>query len=159
MKKIIGLSILLLIGSSIAWAERPSLSVLPAPGTSVAKTPQTLTRAEQRKRFKQRRKQIRQLVKAYHKASAEEQPAILAKLQEVVAQSTQAGLIYVKERIAAERANLDGWEEKVKQDEQNLAQISKGRVQALLAKDAKKQHKARKKAWKKQIKEARKQMR
>ena len=158
MKKIVSLSVLLLI-SSVACAEQPSLSVVPAPGATVALVTQTVSRAEQKKQFKERRKHIRQLVKAYHKATPEEQPAILAQLKEVVTQGTQAGLVYVKERIAAERANLDSWEAKVKQDERNLAQINEQRVQALLAKDAKKQHKIRKKAWKQQIKQARKNMR
>ena len=151
MKKTLYISILLFISTSGFCAEQPILSVVPAPGANVTQATQTLSRVEQKKQFKARRKQIRQLVKAYHKASAEEQPAILAQLREVVAQGTQAGLTYVKERIAAERANLDSWETKIKQDEKNLAQINENRVQALLDKDAKKQHKARRKAWKKQI--------
>ena len=159
MKKIVILCGLFVAAGIAFAAEQPVLSMLPAPGAEAGKTSQNLTRAQQKKEFKARRKLIRKLVKAYHKASPEEQPAILAQLQEAVAQGTQAGLAYVKERIAAERANLESWETKVKQDEANLAQINEKRVAELLSKDAKKQHKARRKAWKKQIKEARKKMR
>ena len=159
MKKIISiLGLLCLMGVAFA-GEEPVLSLVPAPGATVDQPAKTLTRDEQKKAFKAHRKLIRKLVKAYHKATPQEQPAILAQLQDVVMQNTQAGFAYVKERIAAERANLASWEKKIQQDEANLAQISAKRVEALLSKDAKKEHKARRKAWKKQIKEARKKMR
>lgn len=157
-KTVVILGVLFLMQVAFA-AEQPILSVVPAPGTQGPEKVFSLTRAEQKKAFKARRKRIRQLVKAYHKATPQEQPAILAQLQELVSQSTQAGLTYIKEQIAAERANLASWEAKIKQDEANLAQINADRVAALLSKDAKKEHKARRKAWKKQIKEARKKMR
>ena len=133
--------------------------MVPAPGTAVEATAPAISASEQKKAFKARRKLIGKLVKAYHKASAQEQPILLAQLQEAVGQDTQAGLAYVKERIAAERANLDSWEQKIKQDEADLASLNAQRVAALLSKDAKKQYKARRKAWKKQLKEARKKMR
>lgn len=159
MKKI------LLIWSSVyflaggVWAaDRPALSLIPAPGATQTITQQP-TRSQLRKQFKERRKLIRKLVKEYHKSSEQEQAVILAQLEQVVSEGTDAGLAYVKERIAAERLNLDSWEAKVKQDEANLDQIKKNRVAELLAKDAKKKHKARRKAWKKQLREAHKKMR
>ena len=159
MKKIVSVFVFLFLLHPVFASEQPILSVVPVPGVSVVQPTQTLTRAAQKKAFKARRKLIAKLVKAYHKATPQEKPAILAQLQEAVTQNTQAGLTYVKERISAERANLDSWENKVKQDEANLAQLSAQRVEALLSKDAKKEYKARRKAWKKQIKEARKKMR
>jgi len=159
MKKTILFAGFLLLVNWSFGAEEPILAIVPAPGTTVQETAPAVSRADLRKAFKERRKLISKLVKAYHKAAPEEQPAILAQLQEVVAQNTQAGLSYMKERIAAERANLDSWEAKVKQDEQNIAALNEQRVAELLSKDAKKQYKARRKAWKKQLKEARKKMR
>ena len=69
-----------------------------------------------------------------------------------------AGLAYVKDRIAAERANLDNWENKVKADEANLEQVKAQRVEDLLSGVAEKKHKAAKKAWKKQLKEAKEKL-
>ena len=158
MKKIIFSVGFLVLATGGFSAEEPILSLVPAPGTAAEPTC-AVSRAEQRKAFKARRKLVAKLVKAYHKASPEEQPAILAQLQEVVTQGTQAGLAYMKERIAAERANLDSWEAKIQQDEANITALNEQRVAELLAKDAKKQYKARRKAWKKQLKEARKKMR
>lgn len=159
MKKIGSMLGACLLVSVALAAEQPVLSVVPAPGMEVTQSAPVLSRAEQKKQFKARRKRINQLVKAYHKASMQEQPAILAALQEEVLQDTQAGLTYVKSRIAAERANLESWEAKVQQDEANLTALNEKRVAQLLAKDAKKQYKAWRKAWKKQMKEARKKMR
>ena len=159
MKKTITLLGFLLVATWGFSAEQPILAIVPAPGTATEGTTPAVSRTEQRKAFKARRKQISKLVKAYHKAKPEEQPAILAQLQELVAASTQEGLIYLKERIAAERANLDSWEAKIKQDEANLEAVNEQRVAQLIDKDAKKQYKARRKAWKKQLKEARKKMR
>jgi len=159
MKKIITLVGFLFVANLGFGAEQPILAIVPAPGTAAAETTPAVSRADQRKAFKARRKLVAKLVKAYHKASPEEQPAILAQLQEVVAQGTQAGIAYMKERIAAERANLESWEAKIQQDEANFAALNEQRVAELLSKDAKKQYKARRKAWKKQLKEARKKMR
>ena len=150
---------ILMVCSVAFGAEQPILSVVPAPGTTTQEVTSTQSRSEQKKAFKARRKLIAKLVKAYHKATPEEQPAILARLQETVAQASQEGLAYIKARIAAERANLDSWEAKIQQDEANITALNEKRVAALLSKDAKKQYKARRKAWKKQLKEARKKMR
>ncbi len=118
-----------------------------------------LTPAEQKKQFKARRKLIKKLVKAYRKAPEAEKPAIKAKLAEVVSQGVDAGLAYVKNRIAAERANLDNWEAKVQAEEADLPAVKARRVEDLLSGEAKRKHKAAKKAWKKQIKEAKRGMR
>lgn len=117
-----------------------------------------LTTAEQKKAFKARQKRIKKLVKQYRKASEAEKPAIKAQLSEVVSQSVDAGMAYVKARIAAERANLDNWEAKLQENEQNLAQIKARRVEDLLSGEAERRHKAAQKKWKKQMKEAEKKM-
>ncbi len=125
---------------------------------SAVQTQPTLTPAEQKKAFKARRKQIKKLVKAYRKASAEEKPAIKAQLEKLVSDSVDAGMVYVKNRIAAERANLDNWEAKVNADQANLQQVKAQRVEDLLSGEAERKHKAAKKAWKKQLKAAKKKM-
>lgn len=119
----------------------------------------TLTPAEQKKQFKARRKLIKKLVKAYRKAPEAEKPAIKAQLAEVVSQGVDAGIAYVKARIAAERANLDNWEAKIKAEEDDLPAVKAQRVEDLLSGKAKRKYKAAKKAWKKQIKEAKRKMR
>lgn len=121
-------------------------------------TAKKVTPAEQKKAFEARRKQIKKLVKKYRKASEEEKPAIKEQLSQIVSESVDAGLAYVKARIAAERANLDNWETKLQEDEKNLAQIKAKRVEDLLSGEAKRKHKAAQKAWKKQMKEAEKQL-
>ena len=67
-----------------------------------------------------------------------------------------AQLAYMKERIAAERANLDNWEKKIQEDEKNLEAVKAQRVDDLLSGEAKKKQKAAKKAWKKQMKAVKK---
>ena len=67
-----------------------------------------------------------------------------------------AQLVYMKERIAAERANLDNWEKKIEQDEKNLEAVKAQRVEDLLSGEAKKKQKAAKKAWKKQMRQVKK---
>ena len=124
-----------------------------------AETQKTLTPADQKKQFKARRKLIKKLVKAYRKASEAEKPAIKAQLAEVVSQGVDAGISYVKARIAAERANLDNWEDKIKAEETDLPAVKAQRVEDLLSGEAKRKHKAAKKAWKKQMKEAKRHMR
>ncbi len=139
-------------------AGQPAECSLPAE-TAVPAAPKALTPAEQKKQFKARRKLIKKLVKAYRKAPEAEKPAIKAQLLEVVSQGVDAGLAYVKERIAAERANLDNWEAKVQAEEANLPAVKAQRVDDLLSGEAKRKHKAAKKAWKKQMKEAKRGMR
>ena len=73
--------------------------------------------------FMARRKQIKQLIKKYKKAPANEKPAIKAELTQVVSVHVDAQLAYMKERIAAERANLDNWEKKIQEDEKNLEAV------------------------------------
>lgn len=162
MKKIILTGSFCLFALS-AFGQRPALAVLPAPA---AEQPQTeaavqpsVSFAQQQKAWKVQRKQIQKLVKAYHKAAPQEQAAIRTQLEQLVAQGTQEGLALLKAQIAVERANLDAWAQKVAQDENNLPHVTAQRVDELLSKDAKKKHKARRKAWKKQLREARKKMR
>ncbi|MBP5403668.1 MAG: hypothetical protein J6Y17_01090 [Elusimicrobiaceae bacterium] len=103
--------------------------------------------------FKARRKQIKELIKKYKKAPENQKPAIKAELTQVVSQHVDAQMTYMKNRIAAERANLDNWEKKIEQDEQNLAQVKAQRVEDLLSGEAAKKQKAAKKAWKKQMRQ------
>lgn len=151
---------------NVAEAGAPAECNLPVEASAVKPTPKapaetqkTLTPAEQKKQFKARRKLIKKLVKAYRKAPEAEKPAIKAQLAEVVSQGVDAGLAYVKDRIAAERANLDNWEAKVKAEEDDLPAVKAQRVEDLLSGEAKRKHKAAKKAWKKQMKEAKRRMR
>lgn len=102
--------------------------------------------------FQARRKQIKELIKKYKKAPASEKPAVKAELEKVVSAHVDAQMAYMKNRIAAERANLDNWEKEIAADEQNLAAVKAKRVEDLLSGAAKKKQKAAKKAWKKQIK-------
>ncbi len=103
--------------------------------------------------FKARRKQIKELIKKYKKAPESQKPAIKAELAQVVSQHVDAQMTYMKNRIAAERANLDNWEKKIEQDEQNLAQVKAQRVEDLLSGEAAKKQKAAKKAWKQQMRQ------
>lgn len=106
--------------------------------------------------FQARRKQIRQLLKKYKKASESEKPAIKAQLAQVVGEHVDAQFVYMKEHIAAERANLDNWEKKIQEDEKNLEAVKAKRVEDLLSGEAQKKQKAAKKAWKKQMKAVKK---
>ena len=109
-----------------------------------ARTPQ-MTQAGQKKAFKARQKQVKKLIKQYRKASDTEKPAVKAP--------------YAKRRIAAERANLDNWEAKLQETEQNLDAYKNKRVEDLLSGEAERKYKAAKKVWKKQLKEAKKNIR
>lgn len=140
-------------------AAQPAECSLPAGGRDVKPASEALTPAEQKKQFKARRKLIKKLVKAYRKAPQAQKPAIKAQLAEVVSQGVDAGILYVKARIAAERANLDNWQAKIQAEEADLPSVKAQRVEDLLSGEAKRKHKAAKKAWKKQIKEAKQGMR
>lgn len=140
-------------------AAQPAECSLPAGGGDVKPASEALTPAEQKKQFKARRKLIKKLVKAYRKAPQAEKPAIKAQLTEVVSQGVDAGIVYVKARIAAERANLDIWQAKVEAEEADLPAVKAQRVEDLLSGEAKRKYKAARKAWKKQIKEAKQIMR
>lgn len=104
--------------------------------------------------FKARRAQIKTLLKKYKKASPSEKPALKAELTALVSEQVDAQLVYMKAHIAAERANLDNWERKIKEDEKNLSQVKAQRVEDLLSGEAEKKQKAAKKAWKKQMRAA-----
>lgn len=138
---------------------KPAECNLPTEAAAVNKTAKPLTPAEQKKQFKVRRKLIKKLVKAYRKAPEAEKPAIKAQLAEVVSQGVDAGLAYVKARIAAERANLDNWQTKVDAEEADLPAVKAQRVDDLLSGEAERKYEAAKKAWKKQIKESKQHMR
>lgn len=140
---------------SAGYSQPNGADVVPAAKLRPAKK---LTPAEEKKAFESRRKLIDKLVKQYRKATEAEKPAIKAKLTEAVSESVDAGMVYLENRIAAERANLDNWEGKLKEDQKNLPQIKARRVEDLISGEAKRKHKAAKKAWKKQMKEAKSQL-
>ncbi len=131
---------------SLAYAKKPPVQA--DKQVTVANT--------EKSSFMARRKQIKQLIKKYKKAPANEKPAIKAELTQVVSVHVDAQLAYMKERIAAERANLDNWEKKIQEDEKNLEAVKAQRVDDLLSGEAKKKQKAAKKAWKKQMKAVKK---
>ena len=141
MKKIIILFVFIGLFSPAVLAKHTSK---PGDKPAVAST--------EKNAFQARRKQIKELIKKYKKASEDQKPAIKAELEKVVSAHVDAQMEYMKQRIAAERANLDNWEKKIATDEKNLAAVKAQRVEDLLSGAAKKKQKAAKKAWKKQIK-------
>lgn len=128
-----------------------------SPAVVAKHTPQlagkTAVSSTEKSAFQARRKQIKELIKKYKKVPADQKPAVKAQLSQLVSQHVDAQLAYMKERIADERANLDNWEKKIAQDEQNLQAVKAQRVEDLLSGEAAKKQKAAKKAWKKQIKQ------
>lgn len=122
-------------------------------GEKQAKDSKAVTVSAEQNEFKARRKQIKELIKKYKKAPENQKAAIKAELTEVVSQHVDGQMKYMKERIAAERANLDNWEKKIKEDENNLDAVKAKRVEDLLSGEAKKKQKMAKKAWKKQMRE------
>ena len=140
MKKIILCTLLVSLVAPVSWAHKQE-----------PKDAQPAAVATAQDDFKARRKQIKELIKKYKKAPEAQKPAIKAELAQVVSAQVDAQMVYMKQRIADERANLDNWERKINEDEQNLAQVKAQRVEDLLSGEAAKKHKAAKKAWKKQM--------
>lgn len=114
--------------------------------------------AQQRKLFKQRNKEIRQLVKQYRKASAQEKPAIKERLSQIVSEATDESMAFAKARIAAEKENLAVWEQKLREREENLAEVKAHRVDDLLSGEAQRRFELAKKRWKKEMKDFKKSM-
>ena len=142
MKKIILCTLLVSLVAPLSWAHKQK----PKDGKTAA------VATTHSNDFKARRKQIKELIKKYKKAPEAQKPAIKEELAQVVSVQVDAQMAYMKQRIADERANLDNWERKINEDEQNLAQVKAQRVEDLLSGEAAKKHKAAKKAWKKQMK-------
>ncbi len=111
------------------------------------------------KRFQARNEQIRKLTKQYRKAkTAEKKTQIKAQLLQIVSEATDEGLVWSKERIAAERANLNRWEEKIKEQETHLDEVKAQRVEDILSGEAERRHKLAQQRWKKEIKDRKKLM-
>ncbi len=146
MKKILVLLLCVGMLGALSYAQKPQVQAGKQPAVS---TPEKSS-------FMARRKQIKQLIKKYKKAPASEKPAIKEELTQVVSVHMDAQLAYMKEHIAAERANLDNWEKKIQEDEKNLETVKAKRVEDLLSGEAKKKQKAAQKAWKKQMKAVKK---
>ena len=125
-----------------------------ADNTDAPKEKTCLTVAQRKKAFKARRKQIKQLVKKYKKAHENEKPAIKTELEKLVSENVDEWMNYLKKRVASEQQNLDNWKTRIEQDEANLPQLKAQRVDDLLTGAAKQKHKEAKKAWKKQLKQA-----
>lgn len=140
MKKIILCTLLVSLVAPVSWAHKQE-----------PKDSKTAAVSTTQDDFKARRKQIKELIKKYKKAPEAQKPAVKAELAQVVSAQVDAQMVYMKQRIADERANLDNWERKINEDEQNLAQVKAQRVEDLLSGEAAKKHKAAKKAWKKQM--------
>lgn len=152
MKKISLILVFALTGLALYAAENKQV-------LAQTQTPAVMTEAERHKIFKQRNKEIRQLVKKYRKASATEKPQIKERLAEIVSQATDEGMAWSKERIAAEKENLLRWEKKLKEQEENLAEVKARRVDEILSGEAERRHKLAKKRWKKEMKDRQKRMR
>ena len=125
-------------------------------GEKQSQSSKTVTVSAEKNEFKARRKQIKELIKKYKKAPESKKAVIKAELTAVVSQHVDGQMKYMKERIAAERINLDNWEKKIKEDEKNLDAVKAQRVEDLLSGEAKKKQKVAKKAWKKQMREMKK---
>ena len=160
MKKITFLICLLLMASA-AFAQQPSQ---PPANEPTSQTPAkkmiwtVVPSVEQQKRFKQRNKEIRKLVKQYQKASAEQKLVLKQRLTQLVSEGTDESLSLAKERIASEKENLAQWESKLQEQEQNLDQIKARRVDEILSGEAKIRYKLAKKRWKQEIKDLNKSM-
>lgn len=116
------------------------------------------TEKEAKKAFKIRRKQIKKLVKKYHKSAEAQKPAVKAELAAVVSEGMDLGLLRAKAHIAAQRANLDRWAAKLADEEKDFTAAKARRVDDLISGEAERKYKEAKKAWKKQLKEAQKEM-
>ena len=114
---------------------------------------------QQKKVFQKRHKQIRQLVKQYKKAAPEQQASLKAEIESLVSSQIEEGLLYAEKRLNREQAQLDAWKDKLQEDKKNISQIKAERVDDLLTGAAKQKYKAARKAWKKQLKQARKRLR
>lgn len=154
MKKGIILCVCLL-GGTVAFAETQTQEQTPAQRPlALAVRPS----AQQRKLFKQRNKEIRRLTKQYRRASAQEKPLIKEQLAALVSQATDEGIAWTKERIAAEKANLELWEQKLATQEEQLDEIKARRVDEILSGEAEQRYKLARKRWKKEMKAVRKSM-
>lgn len=153
MKKLVLVLLFSLACISLRAAENQT-----APSAVQSKDPVVMTEQERHKIFKKRNKEIRKLVKQYKKANAEQKTQIKARLAEIVSVATDEGIARSKERIAAEKANLQRWENKINEQEQNLDEVKARRVDEILSGEAQRRHKLAKKRWKKELKDRKKQM-
>ncbi|MBR2082820.1 MAG: hypothetical protein IJ876_07465 [Elusimicrobiaceae bacterium] len=146
MKKFLVFILFLGALTPVVWAGDKS-------GKSDAKV---VSAAAEKAQFKARRKLVKQLIKKYKKAPESEKPAIKAELMQVVGRHVDAQLAYMKNRIAAERVNLDNWEKKIAADEKDLDAVKAKRVEDLLSGEAAKKQKAARKAWRQQMRQVKK---
>lgn len=120
---------------------------------------QELAPKQQRDLFKARNKEIRKLTKRYRKTKSEEEKAqIKARLYEIVSAATDEGLAWGKKHIASVRANMDRWEEVIKEQEANLDEVKAQRVDNILSGEAERRHKLAQKRWKQEMKDRKKWM-
>lgn len=118
-----------------------------------------LSSEEQYKRFKARNKEICKLAKAYRKAKTETKKSeIKMQLSQIVSEATDEGIAWSKWRIAAERANLAQWEQKIAEQEKDLPGVKARRVDDILSGEAQRRHELAQKRWKKEMKDRKKYM-
>ncbi len=150
--------------ASFSYAQKAADSAQTAPqqtAEAVAAAPAVpaLTPEEQYERFQERNKEIRRLTKLYRKAKTEEKKTeIKARLLQIVSEATDEGIVWAKERIAAERANLDQWEKNLQEQEADLDQLKARRVDDILSGEAERRHKLAQKRWKQEMKDRKKYM-
>ncbi len=136
----------------------PEAAAAPAKPAAQAERRPAAGPEELKKRFKARGKEIRKLAKQYRKASASEKPQIKARLSRIVSEATDEGLTWSKERIAAERANLDRWEQKLREQEKDLPAVKAKRVDDILSGEAERRYKLAQKRWKREMKDHKRAM-
>ena len=88
----------------------------------------------------------------------EKKTEIKARLLQIVSEATDEGIVWAKERIAAERANLDQWEKNLQEQEADLDQLKARRVDDILSGEAERRHKLAQKRWKQEMKDRKKYM-
>lgn len=162
MKKLILLVCLLWVAvclpaqEKVVEADGPAECSLPQEQSPAPSAPET--DKQRKKRFTARRKEMRKLVKKYRKAATEQKTEIKERLAAIVSEATDEGLAWSKQRIAAERANLNAWEQRIKADEKDLVQAKARRVDEILSGEAQHRYKLAKKRWKKEMKDRKKAM-
>lgn len=161
MKKL--LLFLLILGMvSAVKAEEAKQQDLQGPivkeQVQISKKLAQMTEKERRKLYKNRNKEVKKLVKRYHKASAEQKPLIKAQLTQIISSATDESIAWSKQRIVMEKTNLERWENKIKKQEENLAEVKARRVDEILSGEAERRHKLAKKRWKQEMKDRKKYM-
>lgn len=149
---------------TVCFAEQTENPVVAKPiGTAGGLLPNKTLNSEsvkaRKQYFKKRRKEMKKLLKKYKKAVNEaDKQQVREEIYKFVSEGMDTGIKFIRERIALEKENLNAWEKKIAHTPEELEHIKQQRVEELLSGEAQKKFKSAKKRWKKQIKEAKKQM-